>query len=93
MESLASIKLVSRLKALGHINPFIKSDGLFDDQFLGVSPDSIVTCDCCPERKAEVKCPTTPLSRYQYIKEGKLEKKDSYKQQVQGQMITGMKYL
>lgn len=74
-----------------------KPCGLFIDptgQFLGASPDGIVSCDCCEARLVEIKCPSTDLESYSHIHQqtNKLKEKDVYYGQVQSQMmVTGMK--
>ena len=94
LKPIASIKLVSKLKAKGHVNVTFRSCGLYidsEDQFLGASPDGIVSCDCCQDRLVEIKCPSTDLAAYPHLdKDGKLKTKDPYYGQVQGQMmVTG----
>ena len=46
----------------GHINLMIRDCGLFIDAdriYLGASPDLVVSCSCCGEGLAEIKCPFT----------------------------------
>ena len=97
LESIASINLVSKLKANGHDNVSFMSCGLYidrEDLFPGATQDSIVSCDCCQGRLMEIKCPSTDLTPYPHFNDdGKLYKtKDPLYGQVQGQMmVTGIK--
>ena len=50
LESVAFIKLVSKLKVNGHDNVSFRSCGLYidsEDQFPRASRDGIASCDCC----------------------------------------------
>jgi len=77
-----------------HVNVRIEEYGIYIDkelQFLGASPDGLVTCDCCEVRLVEIKCPRIDLSRLSYLKDEKLKHKTSYYGQIQGQMmVTGI---
>jgi hypothetical protein len=75
----------------GHRNVVVKDCGLFIDtkfQFLGASPDGLVTCDCCGPALIEIKCPTLCLPNLQYLDQQKnLKSNTTYYGQVQGQMM------
>ena len=60
MESEALKKYVEYQNNLSHININIQAVGLIVSQekvFLGASPDSFVSCDCCGDGVVEIKCP------------------------------------
>ena len=90
-EKTAVSHLVVLLTAQGHHNVSVTPCGLFvhpDKQYLGASPDGIVSCSCCSTRLLEVKCPTKPVAELAYLEsDGCLKKKSSYYGQVQGQML------
>lgn len=94
-ERVAAAKFVDVLIELGHKNVMIKSCGFYIDknkQYLGASPDGIVTCDCCPPSLLEIKCPSKSIAQLSYLNETKkLKAKSNYYGQVQGQMaVTGI---
>lgn len=80
---------------------FIKSDR----PYIAGSPDGIVSCQCCPQKVLEIKCPITfesksPLQHLESIDYLKVDQennivlnpKHSYYSQIQGQMaVTGCK--
>jgi len=91
---------VSHLKVLleadGHKNVSVTPCGLFiypDKQYLGASPDGIVTCSCHPNKLLEIKCPSSPISKLSFLRnDGNLKKKSAYYCQIQGQMlVTGIR--
>ena len=58
-ESVAKEQFISAMEAL-HDNFRVEDVGLViseDKQFIGASPDGIVTCDCCGQATLEIKCP------------------------------------
>jgi hypothetical protein len=96
LEASAVDKLVSMLGGNGHSGIGIRDCGLFIDhatQYLGASPDGIVSCDCCSPSLAEIKCPSTELKDLPYFDETmKLKTRHAYYGQIQGQMmVTGIK--
>ena len=59
MEKEVAITFLENMKAY-HENPKLKVCGLFLDKcppFIGVSPDRIFECDCCPPACVEIKYP------------------------------------
>lgn len=91
LESTAIDKLTTVLGERGHKNVTIRDCGIFIDaetQYLGASPDGVVSCDCCPDSLAEIKCPTTELKDLPYLdSRRKLKHRHSYFGQIQGQMM------
>lgn len=93
MEPKAKVKLVDRLKSLGHINVKLQDCGLYvmaKLPFLAASPDAIVECDCCGLRVIEIKCPMPRTGIPNYLEKigEKWELKFTHKHRTQlfGQM-------
>ena len=99
MEDKACKEYEQYLKSKGHKNVNVQRCGLFvnvSSPYLGASPDRIISCDCCPKRVLEVKCPMTCMhespssSNVECLQEvnGEVKLKNSHKYftQVQGQM-------
>ena len=103
LESEAINALIAQLTNEGHVNVKVQECGLYlykPLQYIGASPDGILTCDCCEGQcLVEIKCPSSPVSELSYLlpvrplsKSIKLKKSHSYFGQVQGQMlVTGLK--
>ena len=61
-EKTAVQSLLCKLKEDGHENVCVENCGVFVSEeypFIGASPDSIVSCECCGKQLVEVKCPFT----------------------------------
>ena len=66
MEGKALLRYVSHQCEFGHVNITTKRVGLVISNahvFLGASPDSFVSCDCCGDGIVEVKCPQSVSSK------------------------------
>jgi hypothetical protein len=92
-EEKAIDQVVTLLSDAGHEKVQVHSCGLFIDhtcQYLGASPDGIISCDCCEDRLLEIKSPSSENPSC-IDKNGKLKTKHVYYGQIQGQMmITGI---
>ena len=54
--------LIRKLEEDEHENVRVENSGIFvseDYPFIGATPDSIISCDCCGKQLVEVKCPFT----------------------------------
>ena len=61
-EKGASQCLIRKLEEDEHENVRVENSGIFvseDYPFIGATPDSIISCDCCGKQLVEVKCPFT----------------------------------
>ena len=98
-ENIAAVKYEELLIQKGHKQVKVSECGLFvgkNEPYLGASPDRIVTCECCPQRVLEIKCPTVGEEEqispknvtYLYEKNDTmfLKENHAYYTQVQGQM-------
>lgn len=95
-EAKAVESVMNILRKERHSNLSLTQCGLFvhpEKQYLGASPDGIITCDCCGTRLLEIKCPSRELSELEYLDQTRvLKNKHLYYGQVQGQiMVTGIK--
>ena len=95
LEQAGVDEFIMAFESCGHRNIKVSSCGLFIDpvrQYLGASPDGIVTSDCCEKSLLEVKCPTTPFNQLPYMNNLELKRNSLYYGQIQGQMeITKVK--
>lgn len=54
--------LQRKLEEEGHENVIVENCGIYVSEeypFIGATPDSIISCDCCGKQLVEVKCPFT----------------------------------
>ena len=67
MEPEARKAFTKKLKADGHTNVQVKTCGLMlNNKYpcMAASPDGMITCDCCPTRVLEIKCPVRCIGKH-----------------------------